>query len=290
LLLILHAINADSSTTPDAIAFLIYARDILGVNVLFSDANLNALETIMTQIGHMLSGSSDYIIKMDTDEYLAVYDEKSKTLKSSLAKHYLKQLLTNVTKREDQTMCIRFVQGTSPSKDICDNDADAAPYLFPLTEMGVVPHFKAVIDARHIDKYGVNLGGHSHSHLGFDDRCVDKGSFSIIHAHSRCYEIEQENNKRALIRHSYINETDSKDIMIEKLKKRRKCDWTRECGDYSTCEKCLIASCHKIDLYLNHLLCPERTRERYYNVPSSTLSRNDNFAMTMQSAVSRFGL
>jgi hypothetical protein len=91
-LLILRAIAADSSTTPDAIAFLIYARDILGVNVLFSDANLNALEKIMHRIGLMLSGSSDYIIKMDTDKYLAVFDEESKTLKSSLAKQYLKQL------------------------------------------------------------------------------------------------------------------------------------------------------------------------------------------------------
>jgi hypothetical protein len=294
-------------------AFLVYARDILGVNVLFSNANLNALEKIMTRIGLMLSGSSDYIIKMDTDEYLAVYDEESNTLKSSLAKQYLKQLMTNVTKPEDQTMCTRFVQYTSPSKDICDNDADAAPYLFPLKEMQVLPWFKAVIDTRHIDKYRINLGGHSHSHLGFDDDCVDKGSFSIIHAHSRCYEIEQENNKRVLIRHNYIEETDSKNVMIEKLKKLTKCHWTTGCDDdINVCldisisfrgqtasllpdecacvGKCNIASCHKIDPYVNHLLCPERTKESYYNVPSSTLSRNDNFAMTMQSAVARFGL
>jgi hypothetical protein len=241
----------------------------------------------------MLSGSSDYIIKMDTDEYLAVYDEESNTLKSSLAKQYLKQLMTNVTKPEDQTMCTRFVQYTSPSKDICDNDADAAPYLFPLKEMQVIPSFKAVIDTRHIDKYRINLGGHSYSHLGFADNCVDKGSFSIIHAHSRCYEIEQENNKRVLIRHNYIKENDSKDIVIEKLKKlsKPKCDSTVGCGNYSHCTRnCLGSSCHKIYPFLHHLLCPERTKEIYYNVANLTLPRNDNFAMAMQSAVARFGL
>lgn len=258
------------------------------MNVLFSDVNLNALEKLMTRIGLMISGSSDYIIKMDTDEYLAVYDEQSRTLKSSLAKQYLRQLMTNVSKPVDPKMCTRFLQWTSPSKDLCNNDADAAPYLFPLKEIEVLPGFKAVFDSRYIDKYRVNLGGHAPSFLGFDDDCVNQGSFSIIHAHSRCYEIEQENNKRVLIRHNYIKETDSKDTVIEKLKKLIKCDWIDQC----TCVRldCRRSSCHKIDPYLNHLLCPERTKESYYNVTHLTLSRNENFAITMQSAVTRFGL
>ena len=63
----------DSSTNTHCISFLRYARDILGVNVLFSDANLNQLESIMTDIGAKISGSSDFILKVDIDEFLTVY-------------------------------------------------------------------------------------------------------------------------------------------------------------------------------------------------------------------------
>ena len=164
--------RVDSSTNPHCKSFLLYARDILGVNVLFSRANLNQLEKLMTRIGFDLSGSSDYIIKMDTDEYLAVYDEDTSTLKPSLANQYLSQLMKNVSKPEDQRACIRFVQNSVPTKDLCNKDINTAPHLFPFQSAYSLPFYKAIYDSRYIHKYGINLRGHSHR---FGDDCVNKG-------------------------------------------------------------------------------------------------------------------
>ena len=57
----------DSSTDTRCISFLRYARDSLGVNVLFTDVNLNQLESITTKIGKDICGSSDLILKMDIE-------------------------------------------------------------------------------------------------------------------------------------------------------------------------------------------------------------------------------
>lgn len=62
----------DSSTNPLCISFLKHTRDILGANVIFSNANLNELENIMTKIGSILGGSADFVVKVDTDEFLTV--------------------------------------------------------------------------------------------------------------------------------------------------------------------------------------------------------------------------
>ena len=123
----------DSSTNPQCQSFLLHARDNLGVNVIFSSANLNQLEEIMTRIGNDLSGSSDYIIKMDADEYLAVYDDDSNTLKPSLANQYLSQLMKNVSKPDDEQACVRFVQSSIPTKDLCGNDINTPLIYFLFT-------------------------------------------------------------------------------------------------------------------------------------------------------------
>jgi len=63
----------DGSTDARCVEFLQkQARDEWGVNVIFSQANLNHLSTILTQVAHTLAPTADVIIKMDSDEFLAV--------------------------------------------------------------------------------------------------------------------------------------------------------------------------------------------------------------------------
>jgi len=65
----------DSSTDKHCTSFLMHARDSFGVNVLFSPADLSQVETeLNTVMGH-LAGSSDFMIKVDTDDFVALYDE-----------------------------------------------------------------------------------------------------------------------------------------------------------------------------------------------------------------------
>ena len=49
----------------------------LGSLLIFKEANLNELESIMTENAKIIGGSSDVVIKMDTDEFLAIYDNRT---------------------------------------------------------------------------------------------------------------------------------------------------------------------------------------------------------------------
>ena len=53
--------------------------------MLFTDANLNQLESIMTKIAKNIGGSSDLILKVDTDEFLAIHDNSTNKLTTSIS-------------------------------------------------------------------------------------------------------------------------------------------------------------------------------------------------------------
>ena len=62
--------------------------------MIFTHKNLNEIEEVMIEIANSIRGSSDYIIKMDTDEFLTLNDKNSKSLKTSLS-DYLSDYVTN---------------------------------------------------------------------------------------------------------------------------------------------------------------------------------------------------
>ena len=264
--------------------------------MLFSHAKLNELTDIMTNIGNNLSGSSDYILKMDTDEFLMVSHEETNELKPSLVKKYLSNFRNNTShplsyNKEDPNMCVRFVQDSQPSKDLCDKNSKPRADMFPLSLPHFNPRFKAVFDSRFIHEYGINLGGHALNHA---ENCVDKGSFSIIHSQYRCLEENMENDRNVLEGENYFDHTDSSDVIIDKLTNMLQCDWGND-PNYPDCNWCEKAnytpsSFHKAVQYLNYLNCPERANDYFYNItnPSDIQSVNEDFQKTMRSSLEHF--
>ena len=61
----------DGSNDENCVEFLLFARDTLGVNVIFSQANLNEVQKELNEIMENVAASSDLIIKLDTDEFIA---------------------------------------------------------------------------------------------------------------------------------------------------------------------------------------------------------------------------
>jgi len=56
--------------------------------VLFTDANLNQLESIMTKIAKDIGGSSSddlILVKVDMDEFLAIHDNSTNKLTTSIS-------------------------------------------------------------------------------------------------------------------------------------------------------------------------------------------------------------
>lgn len=250
----------DSSTDPAAISFLRSARDLYGANVLFLDIDLNQLTSVMTKIGAEVSGSSDFILKVDTDEFLVVFNSSGLTADIGVKKylkdfgldagHPLRQLI-------GQHGTVSYEQGSISDRDVCaEKGLNARPYEFQLDPtVSRQTGYKKVFDARLVGtSVEVNLGGHGG---GLPTK------FGILHYHNRCIESEVANSKQAVERHNYLDVHDSNEAAIEKLSRRCHCEPTSDLCD--TCVTCSGNSYHKVKFYLNWLACPEKMEAKFYS-------------------------
>ena len=258
----------DSSTDSRCLSFLRYARDHLGANVMFGDINLNELERVMDSIGENIAGSSDVFLKVDTDEFLSVYDEANMAASTSIS-DYLADFAKdkNHPLRLNTSSIVGYLQGSVPSKEVCKGGIYSLPEKFPLDEVKLIGStgekwFKAVYSSPRF--FGpdakINLGGHAHGPHRAKDNMWTK--FLIVHYHSRCVEIEMENAKRVLERHNYISPSDTDEVASAKLTKQLRCGGDALCDQ--SCKTRNFASYHKASFYVQWIHCPEKIEKDYY--------------------------
>ena len=151
----------------------------------------------MTEIGANISGSSDFIIKMDTDKFMTVYDNSTKAITTSFTEY-----LSGFAKHENHPLRILggnsrigYRQDSIPMKDVCEKDIHSTPDKFPLLPFKLIGNdlggaFKAIYDSR-LSFVGrrINLGGHAFK------VCFGWTNFGIVHFQHRCVEIDAENSK-----------------------------------------------------------------------------------------------
>ena len=240
--------------------------------MIFTRANLNQMESVMTGMAKDIAGSSDFIVKMDTDEFLVVYDNSTKVLTTSI-QDYLANL------RLDGDSRFGYAQNSLPSKEVCSEDIYSTPDKFPLGESsfigtGAMSYFKTVYNSKLPFANGerfINLGGHAHS-----VRAGIWTDLGIIHYHFRCVEIEVENCKRVLENHEYILPSYSDGEATAALAKRFDCSAEDICD---TCQfEASFASVHKAVFYLKWLNCPEKMKADYYK-NSKNESQQENAAL-----------
>ena len=286
----------DSSTDTRCISFLRYARDSLGVNVLFTDANLNQLESIMTKIGKDIGGSSDLILKVDTDEFLAIHDNSTNKLTTSISDY-----LSGFAKNEKHPLRlvdnsrVGYIQDAMPLEKVCQKDIYSTPDKFPLNPVRFIGEgiggtsgtsFKMVYESKRMamGANAINLGGHA---TGLRNNHWTK--FGIVHYHFRCVEIEVENCKRVLERHDYISSSDTDQEAKVKLATKFGCSSEDMCN---TCGfKKNFNSVHKAVFYLQWLDCPKRTKKEYYDKDDvSKGQQNSDVINAMQRSHERYDL
>ena len=253
----------DSSTETRCVAFLRYARDHLGVNAIFGNVNLNEISKVMTEIGKSIGGSSDIFLKVDSDEFLMIYDERNKTLSTSVSE-YLADFATNENHplRLKQHSTVGYVQESVPSVEICEEDIYAGPEKFPLGELKRTKKWWKAVTASNlfiVESAEVNLGGHA------GDNNVGFTNFAIAHFHSRCVEIEIENCKRVIESHGYIAPLEKDEVIIDKLFNLLSCR-SREFPCLQAERFCRknVLSYHKGFEVLNFLRCPDKYTQEYY--------------------------
>jgi hypothetical protein len=274
----------DSSTDSRCISFLRYARDTLGANVLFNDANLNQLVSLMTEIARNVGNSADFILKVDTDEFLVAHDIQSKNVTPGAVADYLSGFAEHgdhPLRTVNGHSRVGFLQRSIPSKVACDRDIYSTPDKFLLGPLHIDPvSYKAVFDSRLSPV--INLGGHAIPPSEFKN----SSNFGILHFHSRCIDVEVEVAKRVIIRHNFLAASDGRDIARAKLAKMCKIS-VEDNFCNSTCQFNGVSN-HKVKLYMRWLDCEDSMKETYYNGIEGR--QNVEFVDFMQRSISKFTL
>jgi hypothetical protein len=230
----------------------------------------------MGVIAAELSGSSDFMIKMDTDEFLAAFDEESGALSPDALRRMVSSefvgnkghpLAQNIGKHR----IIQLRQDSYPSEHICNQTAcqsmgyECDATLFPLGKMWEEHWFKCLFDSSIVNiTGGINLGGHA-----IGECSHQKGAtpvpIGVLHYHRRCFDIEAFNNKKTCMSHGFLSESDLQDVG-ETIKKLTGVLRMRNvCGERM---KCRVVSCQKVYGFAKYLQCPEKYRKEFYAKPS----------------------
>ena len=245
----------------------VYERFIIkGLNVRFSEANLNTLSTELTDLMHEHKGTGNFLIKLDTDEFLAFTDEADMRPHSYRSKKFREEFLRKydgnaVLKTSgildyvydlyfrSKNVHLRGIENFFTELPVTGQRYKASLTMWSIPNDGyscrpcydilrfTSPQFTHLKSFFHSDSFiSVDLGCHagvSTNNIGY----IDTG-LTIIHYHSTSVEDTMRRARQALRSHSYILETDSLDEELKKL---------------SALEGKKISSFHKINQYLEYL-------------------------------------
>lgn len=292
----------DDSSDPQCTAFLRHARDHWGVNVVFSTADLNQLAAEMSSIGELIQGSSDLMMKMDTDEFIVVnhptgtdvkhcVDLSNCTLSPYAVRDFLEDFEYWDLSAHGQPLSALYLSLSHPNRTLCDQGRGDDVAQFPLEKVSNL-EFKAVSDSRSFR--GFDLGGHGGQfHQPMASWTRDRVRIGIIHVHHRCYHHEVSNSRKAVLSHHYIDASESEQEALQHLLR----DYVGPQGACNITEpgqmKVAGNSYHKVLSYAKSLECPEQNKEEYYqgnklypmiDETSSTMV-NSEFAQYMDNAL-----
>lgn len=237
----------------------VYKRE--GLNVIHSRTGLNGLEDELTQLMHDNKGIGNFLIKLDTDEFLA-YSDRLKAAESGLLQTGLRRMYHagKLTRRLAEPLLNRLHRNDQPQVD------DFAQFFAKLPVTGQrykasltawsIPRQKSLSRAArelvdftplqftqfktffHSDSFvRVDLGGH----VGVskqNDGVIETGLI-VLHYHSTSVDDSARRARQVLVSHDYIHRNDSI------AQQRAKLSAVRSHGE--------VASFHKIDFYLQYL-------------------------------------
>lgn len=276
----------DGSTDIDAIQFLIYARMEWGVNVMFSSKGLDELALTLSNVAREIRKASDFVAKLDPDEFLVARKQDSNcshasdqaddliTLDCTLSPYMVQNILDHLrVMTTGERLRFGYVMKSQATASACKNDAlknDIAAFdLLPIAD---ADRYKTISDSRTLA--GLDLGGHkNHFVPPFGSTFGTMTDLATLHFHERCFDQEVANSRKAILSHKFIDKRDSDEDAIQKLMKLQRdrgnsfdrdglCDVIKQRGP----------SWHKVLFYLKYLLgCI--TEENFYE---STEARRHN--------------
>jgi hypothetical protein len=200
----------------------------LGVNVVRTTSNLNEIYGEIQALLHAVSKSCDFLIKVDTDEFLVLSNDKG-LLQTNGIREYLDWMPVDGSKY----VVHKSMNLIPPQREDCMNDDPAMETRFtaPFAAGGYKTFFAAPTFET------TDLGGHTGVvRAPFNNDHKILSALSIVHYHNQCYERMMHNTVQAMMSHGYINKTDTIDEQLSKCEELTGGYHGRECN---------VPSCHK---------------------------------------------
>ena len=233
----------DGSNDPRQIKYMVYLKS-LGYNILFSQADLNSLEKVISKLMRSLRKSCDFLLKLDTDEFLAVYDPPSSKVYTS---HIRIQAHLNSLPYNGSMYKVGYYSDVIPPLDNClpEDDITSTTVLFSCPQRSTHKTFFPSKTFEHMD-----LGSHagSVSVSGPGKNVYHTSNFLILHYHNQCFLSYVKNCETVIVSHGYVYQNDSIERRIEKLSAKNGQDYN---------------SWHKAAYYLTYLKDPNGTEKSY---------------------------
>jgi len=263
----------DGSDDENSITYLKHARDTLGVNVIFSTANLNQVISGINSMMTNLAAASDVMIKLDTDEFLALCNDGTTNCTmdpASINTH----LNSDEFVLDGRKMKIGFQDKSVPNKTLCN-----APREILYRDIGWEPptstHFKSFFDSRTFKS--IDLGSHVGEVWPSNLTGDIKTSFAIFHMHSLCLDNIRYNDKQACERHGYLNpkHSDAEQLVavVQLLINEGQITTADDlCEVGRQMKNCFSNSCHKVWGRAVALQCPEMFEHNFYNVTAGKVN------------------
>lgn len=232
----------------------------LGLNVYYSSTGLNGLGKELTQLMHAHKGTNSFLIKLDTDEFLAYTCHFKLSprglLNSVLQRKYpngmilnrVSRTLMNLMHRNKELYVDKFSQFFA-ELPITGQRYKASLTAWSIPRNNAVPNicrdlteftplqFTHLKTFFHSDSFvSVDLG--SHNGVSTNNKGVVYTGLALIHYHNTSVDDSARRARQVLLSHEYIDAEDS--IM----RQRQKLKAVRSKG---------VQSSHKIDLYFQYL-------------------------------------
>jgi hypothetical protein len=239
----------DSSTRTDIRQFLDVAKADLGVNVLYIgptfDEALVSFNAVMTTI----KSCADFLIKLDTDEFLVLGHTNATTGRRSFSVDGLLEYL-DALEMNGSRYCNGFLANVFPREGCSLDDNIALVHEFeqpgPLSikTFFAAPAFKSADLGSHV--------GEVVAPFNADERISTR--LGLAHFHRQCFEAVQANNRKAMVMSQFVKKAEPTDAdILEAI------NFLSKNGT-----ECQFGSCHKALSYRAYLMDPVTTRRNYY--------------------------
>lgn len=261
----------DSSTNPDAIAFLELARQALQVNVIFTRANLNQVLEELNSLMKALMWSADYLIKLDTDEFLAL--DVGENVPPGIASKQIHDYLDEMPMDGTRYRTGYWVWSIPTEKCNTSDDPVVTQTVFDFTPVLGMKAFFAAWAFKFVD-----LGSHINKvRKPFNNTALTPTRLVLVHYHWQCYDKFVEVTRRAVFSHKYFSPDSSAKEQLAACRGK----WKGFQGN----------SWHKVADYCAHLENPDASRAAYLQahvVPGAGKPTWEGLAHRVQELSARF--